>query len=449
MQSTLPPPSALASAMQRFWTSALLPTIIFLLIGTLALTGCDDAPIASSDDPSATADASDSRTPESEAPSVTASECSVVTTAPQDAINAASPGDIVCVEDGTYAGTLTIATPDVRVVALSPRRARIAGGDATIGSAVRIEADGVTFEGFEVTFPGGLIGITIGANIDGVTVRNTRVFDLGPTGRLGVTGIIADGGNRSLTIEGNVVEDLRNEFTSNDGFPTVNGIFANDDRADGFAGSVIRDNTVQNLASDNAVLGILLQGTLSDVDVQGNVIENLSADPANDSNEADDSVVYDDDLDDGFDGTLATFAQGVNIDAAETSAAEVAGGVRITRNIIRGVRATGFNGEAVKVDGGARGLTVEFNDLLSTVGFSNGTTPAVAATCNYWGHPLGPRIVDDNPSADDDPNPQNRSAQVGPADTQPWLVRSITRGNNIENACVGGRGNGSNGRGRR
>ena len=442
--------------MQRFWTSALLPSIIGLLIGTLALTGCDDAPVASSDDPSVTAsaDSPDSEAPGSEAPgsespSVPASECSVVTATPQDAVNAASPGDVVCVEDGTYAGTLTIATPDVTVVALSPRGARITGGDAPIGSAVRIEADGVTFEGFEVTFPGGLIGVTIGANTAGVTVRDNRVFDLGPTGRLGVTGIIADGGNRSLTIEGNLVEDLRNEFTSNDGFPTVNGIFANDDRADGFTGSVIRDNVVQNLKSDNAVLGILLQGTLADVDVQGNVIENLSADPANDSNGADDSVIYDDNLDDGFDGTLATFAQGVNIDAAETSAAEVAGDVRVTRNVIRGVRATGFNGEAVKVDGGARGLTVEFNDLLSTVGFSNGTPEAVAATCNYWGHPLGPRIVDDNPSADDDPNPQNRSAQVGAAETRPWLVRSIARGTNIENACVGGRGDSQNGRGRR
>lgn len=359
----------------------------------------------------------------------------------QAAVDAASPGETVCVEPGTY-GPVTVGTRDLTLRATPPGGATVEGDPSDpIASALRVEADGVTVEGFEVTFPGGLVGVAVGPNRRGVTVRNNRVFDLGPTGRLGVTGIITDGGNADVRIVGNVVEGLRNEFTGDGSFPTVNGVFANDDRADGFADSVVADNVVRGVESDNAALGVLLQGTVENVAVRGNRVTGLSADPANDSDDTDDDATYDGNLDDGFDGPLATFAQGVNVDAS------TARNLRVTRNVVTDVTATGFNGEAVKVDGGAGGLTVTFNDLLSTVGLANGTGTPVEATCNYWGQPLGPREVTDNPAADDGPNRQGRSAVVGPVAFEPWLVRSVRNGRNVENACVGGRGQGRGGGG--
>ncbi|PEN11408.1 hypothetical protein CRI94_15335 [Longibacter salinarum] len=420
----------------------MLRPLALIFVVALALAGCDDAPV-SSPETDAPTEAEENLVNEAlkNLPFEEGSEakffhhCTVTTDAPQAAVDAASSGDVICVKPGTYSGTLEITTPDITVTSLWLGGATIQGGDAPTGSAVRILADGVTLEGFQVMFPGGLIGISIGPNVSDVTVRHNRVRDVGPTGRLGVTGIIADGGNTGITIEGNLVEDLRNEFTSDSGFPTVNGIFANDDRADGFSNSVIRKNVVRNLYSDNATLGILLQGTVANVQVEKNLVYRLSADPDNDSDPSDDNATYDENLDDGFDGTLATFAQGVNVDASTTS------DLNVTRNFIYRVTSTGFNGEAVKVDAGAEGLTLTFNDLRSEVGLNNGTSTSFDATCNYWGHPLGPRTVASNPAADDGPNRQRRSALVGDAEVQPWLVRSILWGRNLERSCVGGRGN--------
>lgn len=421
---------------------------LILIVSALLFVACDDGVVStpSADervepDPGGTDAQVEAESPfDKGAPTLNRGGCTVVTADPQVAVDAASPGDVVCVKDGTYAGTLTISTPDLTVTSLHLGDATIQGGDAPIGSAVRIAADGVTFTGFSVTFPGGLIGISIGPNVSDVTIRKNRVFDVGPTGRLGVTGIIADGGNSGVTIELNLVEQIRNEFQSDRGFPTVNGIFANDDRADGFSDAVIRGNVVRNLLSDNGTIGILLQGTVQNVSVEKNLIFQLSADPANDSNDGDDNAVYDENLDDGYDGSLVTFAQGINVDASSTA------DLTITRNLIALIRATSFNGESIKVDNGTEGLAVRLNDLRAEVGLANGTEEPFVATCNYWGHPLGPRPVPSNPAADDGPNPQGRSALVGAAEVKPWLVRSILTGRNIEKSCVGGRGNrGGNG----
>jgi hypothetical protein len=415
--------------------------LALFVVSAFFLTACDNAGVDPSESEGlpGSEEASFMEDPpfEKGLPTLDKGRCTVTTDSPQDAVNAASPGDVVCVEDGVY-GPIKISTPGLTVTSLRLGQATIQGGSDPISSAVEILADEVTFTGFGVTFPGGLIGISVGPNVNDVTIRKNWVHDIGPTGRLGVTGIITDGGNTGITVEYNIVENLRNEFTSDAGSPTVNGIFANDDRADGFSDSVIRKNLVGRLFSDNAALGIVLQGTVQDVSVKKNLIFRLSADPDNDSNEADDNQVYDENLDDGYDGSsLRTFAQGVNIDASSTS------DLQVTENVIAFIRATSFNGESVKVDSGAEGLAVTFNDLRAEVGLENGTDTPFDATCNYWGHPRGPRVVPNNPAADDGPNRQRRSAVVGDADVRPWLVRSILTGRNLEKSCVGGRGNGN------
>jgi hypothetical protein len=349
----------------------------------------------------------------------------VLTDDPQSAIDDADPGDTVVVEDGTYAGTLTVDVPDLTVRAENYRGSVVKGGDRTDGPAVSIEADGVTFGGFEVTFPGGLLGIKIQSGYDDCTVRGNFVTDVGPVGRLGATGIIGGGPHDGLAVTGNVVQNVTNEINEESGFPTVNGIFVDDEGSGTLTDSTIADNTVRDLRSDVASLGILLGIDGESVEVTDNEVRGLRADPAVDSDDGDDSYDY-----------KKTFAQGLNVSGGTTN-------VRFARNVVEDVIATFFVGTGLKIDGQADGLTVEFNDLLPTVGIENADATPVTATCNYWGHPKGPREVGTNRGADDGRNRQGRSAVVGPTEFEPWLVRSIRNGENLENSCVGGRGGGN------
>jgi hypothetical protein len=348
-----------------------------------------------------------------------AKAATVVTDDPQSAIDDAEPGDTIVVEDGTYAGTLTVDVPDLTVRAENYRGAVISGGDSTTGAAVSIEADGVTFERFEVTFPGGLLGIKVtraGPSTPrrDVTVRQNYVTDVGPTGTLGVTGIIADEPQVGLRILQNVVDGVEQEEFYNQ----AQGIFVDDVGGGGIESSEIIGNAVRNVTSEAASIGIITNADATDLTVQGNTVERVSS-----------TLVGD------FD-----FAQGLNVSGGTAD-------VRLARNVVEDVTATFFVGTGLKIDGEADGLTAEFNDLLPTVGIENADDDPVTATCNYWGHPKGPREVGSNREADDGPNRQGRSAVVGPAEFEPWLVRSITNGENLENSCVGGRGGGGGGGG--
>jgi hypothetical protein len=335
----------------------------------------------------------------------------------QNAVDAAANDSSiteVVVAEGTYDGTLTVDVEDLTVRTSEPKAATIEGSDSDTGPAVSLAANGVTFEGFVVRNPDKLLGVKVQGGYDDVTVEGNHVTDIGPFTRLGTTGIISDGGNSGLTITGNTVESV-----SSEGDGTTNGIFLDNEQSS-YENAEISHNIVRDLSSEVAPIGILLQGNLTDVGVSDNEVTGLSA-----SN------------DDG------SFAQGVNVDASSTS------NVKVSRNVFTDITAEFFNGESVKIDGfsdDGSGLTLEFNDLLATVGIGNGTGVEVAATCNYWGHPKGPREVSGNLVADDDPNPRGRSAYFGPADVEPWSVRSVENGENTENSCVGrdnGKGTGN------
>jgi hypothetical protein len=338
----------------------------------------------------------------------------------QEAVDAASGSHIteVVVTSGTYSGTLTVDVPDLTVRTSEAGVATVVGSDSDTGPAVSIAADGVTFAGFVVRNPMKLLGLKVEAGFDDVTVADNRVTDVGPFTRLGTTGIVAGGGNENLRITGNTVENIHSEFPADEsGFPTTNGIFLDNEQPE-YLNAEVSANVVRDLTAETGALGILLQGDATDVTVSGNTVTDVVA--SNDRTPEEQA------------GTkFRTFAQGVNVSTASTE------NVVVSENVLAEMTADFFNGESVKIDAGADGLTVEFNDLLAVVGIGNATSTEVTATCNYWGHPRGPREVAGNRVDDDGPNRQGRSAAFGPADLSPWSVRSIENGKNLENSCVG------------
>ena len=340
----------------------------------------------------------------------------------QAAVDAAGPGDEVVVTEGTYDGTLTVDVADLTVRTSSPRAATVSGSDDETGAAVSVEADGVTFTGFAVENPGNLLGVKVQGGFEDVVVEDTHVSNVGPFTRLGTTGIIAAGGNDGLRIRDNVVENVASEFPDDDsGYPTTNGIFL-DDEGGGYGDASVAANVVRGIAAETGALGVLLQGDLDGVTVSENRVSNVEA--SNDRSRAEQ------------DGTkFVTYAQGVNVTADSTD------DVTLRENVLGDIDADYFDGESVKVDGGAGGLTVEYNDLVAPVGIGNATATTVTANCNYWGHPKGPREVDGNLAAADGPNRQGRSAYFGPVAAESWLVRSVADGQNLQNACRGGSGN--------
>lgn len=172
----------------------------------------------------------------------------------QATVDAASPGDSVCVEPGRYEESITIDKPELTLRSTDPQAAVI---DVTgRASGVRIEADGVTVEGFEIrgdsgTTTGVSIVTSAGATED-ITVRANHIHGMakaGGGGPFGVAswGLLAWGDNplSGVLVEDNVVEEIGGD---SGGLPVGIGIDLEEvegDRPRG--GAAIRRNTLRNL----------------------------------------------------------------------------------------------------------------------------------------------------------------------------------------------------------
>jgi hypothetical protein len=283
--------------------------------------------------------------------------------------------------------------------------------------AVSVEADDVTFEGFTVTNPDGLLGIKVQKDYDGATIEDKTVENIGPTGRLGVTGIIVGNGDHDdIEIVNNVIQELDQETTDDSGFPTVNGVLFDADNSDPgtVTDSAVNNNTLRDIESDIAPLGIVVQHETDGVDINNNEIRDLVA--------ADDT---DSDPSDSVDFSF-TFAQGINIDSPSTSDTVVNG------NVIEDITSEEtILPEAVKIDGDGGGVQFRASQFLVAIGLSNrngerdnegsprdpSNDPEVNARNNYWGGSQGPEEADFNQDADDD----DRSDVVGIVDYEPFL----------------------------
>ena len=342
----------------------------------------------------------------------------------QTAIDSASAGDTLVVTDSATYDPVTV---DVGVTIETDADPTVVGGGGT-GAAVSIDADGVTLSGFTVTNSDGLLGIKVERDVDDTTVTSNVVEDVGPTGRLGVTGIIVgQGDHEGIEITNNVVQDLDQETTDDSRFPTVNGVLFDADNSDPgtITNTAVNNNTIRDLESDVAPLGIVVQHETDDVALNKNEIRNLTAAGETDS-----------DLSDGVDFPF-TFAQGLNI--ASPSTADTV----VNRNVIEEVTsAETILPEAVKIDGDGGGVTFRANKFLVAIGLNNrnGTDggsrdpsgdPVVDAKNNWWGSADGPEAAEFNQDGDDD----DRSDVVGAVDFEPF-----------QRNPPGGRPNSGNGR---
>lgn len=352
----------------------------------------------------------------------------------QTAIDDASADDTIVVTDSETYDTVSI---DVSVT-IETDADPIIEGDGGTGAAVSIDAEDVTVAGFTVANPDGLLGLKIENEIDSVSIKNNTVENIGPTGRLGVTGIIiGQGAHDDIEITNNVIQNLDQETTEDSGFPTVNGILFDADNSDPgtITNSVVNNNTIQDVESDIAPLGIVVQHKTDGVDINNNDIRDLVADPATDS-EPDDGSKFE-----------FTFAQGINIASPETTDTVV------NHNVIENITSEQtILPEAVKIDGDGSGVTFRSNQLLAAVGLNNknGTDdgsrdpsddPVIDAKNNWWGSSDGPEEAAYNQAADDD----DQRGVIGNVTYEPYLKNPPGKPNS-ENKNQGN-GNGNSGKG--
>lgn len=353
----------------------------------------------------------------------------------QDAIDDAESGDTVVVTDSATYDSITI---DEEITVTTDDDPTVDGGGGQV--AVSIESDDVTFSGFTVTNPGGLLGIKVGRGLDGATIEDNTVEDVGPTGRRGVTGIIVGRGDHDdIEISSNTIRDLEQKDINDSGFPTLNGILFDADNSDPGAvtNTSVSNNTIRDLESDIAPLGIVVQHETDEVGINNNRISGLDATGETDRDE--------DDEEDGPPINF-TFAQGINI--ASTSTTDTA----VNRNVIEDVTSEQvILPEAVKIDGDGGGVTFRANQFLVAIGLNNrnGTDdggrdpsgdPVIDARNNWWGTRDGPEEADFNQDADDD----ERSDVVGNVDFEPFL-RNPPGGRGGDGNGGGNGGNGGNG----
>jgi len=120
--------------------------------------------------------------------------------------HAVEPGDIIYVDTGTYAlaGNVTLTSAESGITIIGPQQAGheavLDRGSISVGSYVfeLIDADGVTLDHLTVT--GGVDGINLRSDSDGLTVSNSRIQG---NQRTGIR--IDEQGNDGVTIDGNAV----------------------------------------------------------------------------------------------------------------------------------------------------------------------------------------------------------------------------------------------------
>jgi nitrous oxidase accessory protein NosD len=295
----------------------------------------------------------------------------------EDAIGAASSGDTIEVDPGTYSENALVINglDDLTLSGAGSGEVTIESQSSGRGLTVD-DSDGVTLEGFTLREAGGY-GLKLQFS-DDLRVDDVQAVENGRTG-----------------IDLNTTDDptlVAVESRDNDGgfgvaLRNLSGASIEDAETNGNEWGGLALWPTDNSGNDTVVSGEITGSSFTDEPV--GVVAQYQGDF--------DVLLEENDIEDNDVGVAMSDQFGT---------VENAGGVTVTLNNITG------------------------ND----VGIDNtGGGEEVTATCNYWGHPSGPEH-DENPKN----NPRGDAVE-GDVDFRPWNVRRIGRGENPENSCVGGK----------
>lgn len=319
----------------------------------------------------------------------------------QDAIDAATAGETICVSAGTYAETVAV------------NKAVTVTGEHDPGSADAAVVDG---------------SVTVSA--DNATVSQLKVA---PTttfvsGGLDPHGILVSGALSGVTITSNIVDGMTADSTG--GSVTINGIQVWNDGPSYQTGTEISHNTVRDMHNQgDAAAGwpnyggaaaIKVQGVVKDTVVAGNTVESVHSA----------GWTY------GIVTTHTGNAPGIspeNTTAELNTIEEVNDGS--VYDVFDDPASAPYPGAAFAIDGDslASEATANLNNFLQTPNgaLNKDGAHALDAECNYWDHATGP---------DADGNEQGKgNSAVGDIDYRPWNTRQVGRGGNPERSCVGGK----------
>lgn len=322
----------------------------------LALTGCQDDPISSEDQSTATGTSSP-------ATASSAVKCDLIV--PDDAssiqagVTGAEAGETVCVEPGTYEETVEVVTQNVT---LHGRTTPQSGNPVVVDGHFSVEPQGAgtTIRRFRITSTKTFEG-SVFPHPFGVRVKASDVL-----------------------VANNVIEDFQADFGKG-GF-SVHGVQVFGQEP-GVSNVTIRDNVIRGFNGSGGVGGI------AGVKIQARVVGTTIA-----GNEI-------------TDHHSAGWVWGVVL-TSSASAPDIPQDVTIKDNHIAGLndgsvykvfagddhgrRQAPFPGSAVGIDGGAHAdeATVKYNNLLAPNGAeSKDIDHTLVAECNWWGARSGPTTL--------------------------------------------------------
>lgn len=164
------------------------------------------------------------------------------------AINAATSGDIICVDTGTY-GTATypVTASNVTIVGLNDP----AGTDAaSVTGQFSVTGDNVTIRGLEIMNPNAGYGISVSGGAEGVTIADNIIHNIGTGLTEGSAQAISvqngASGGTGYTITGNRLYDIgsTNLIKGAGSGSSAKGIYLGDTAAAGVLDAVTIENNV-------------------------------------------------------------------------------------------------------------------------------------------------------------------------------------------------------------
>ncbi|MDA8596841.1 CalY family protein [Candidatus Pacebacteria bacterium] len=165
---------------------------------------------------------------------------------------AATDGDVICVDTGTYVEDVTVDVANLSILGLNDPK----GGDkATLEGRMDIEANGVMISGLEFTNPDASFALVIDG-VDNTEVSGNSFTTIGTTILGSAQAIYYDGGDApasALTIRDNMIDTVGSATLEPGGEGTsAKGIFIGDSTAPStLSGVVIEDNMISNIVASS------------------------------------------------------------------------------------------------------------------------------------------------------------------------------------------------------